>query len=84
MNKNFEDRGFDDYIYWRKQDLKTFDKINRLLKSIECDGFLSDLGKPERLRYGDGYSRRIDEENRLFYEIDNDTMIIKACKGHYV
>ena len=83
MNKLFEDQAFDDYIYWRKQDLKKFDKINQLLKSIERDGILSGLGKPERLKYGAGYSRRIDEANRLVYKIENDTIIIKTCKGHY-
>ena len=83
MNKNFEDRGFDDYIYWRYNDLKTFDKINQLLKSIERDGILNGLGKPERLKYGAGYSRRIDDTNRLVYDIENDTIIVKACKGHY-
>ena len=83
MNKLFEDQGFDDYIYWHKQDPKTFDKINQLLKSIERDGILSGLGKPERLKYGAGYSRRIDEANRLVYKIENDTIIIKTCKGHY-
>ena len=83
MNKTFHDRGFDDYVYWQKQDKKTLDKINRLLKSIERDGVMRGEGKPERLKYGDGYSRRIDEENRLVYEVEGDTIIIKACKGHY-
>ncbi len=83
MNKNFEDRGFDDYIYWRYNDLKTFDKINSLLKSIERDGILSGLGKPERLKYGAGYSRRIDDTNRLVYKVENDTIIVKSCRGHY-
>ena len=83
MNKNFEDRGFDDYIYWRYNDLKTFDKINSLLKSIERDGILSGLGKPERLKYGAGYSRRIDDTNCLVYKVENDTIIVKACRGHY-
>ena len=63
MNKLFEDLGFEDYIYWRKHDLKTFDKINRLLKSIERDGILRGDGKPEHLKYGAGYSRRIDDAN---------------------
>lgn len=83
MNKNFEDRGFDEYKYWVHQDIKTFNKINQLLQSIERDGILKGLGKPERLKYGAGYSRRIDEENRLVYDIKDDTIIIKACKGHY-
>ena len=83
MNKLFEDQAFDDYKYWHKQDSKTFDKINKLLQSIERDGILSGLGKPERLKYGAGYSRRIDETNRLVYKIENDIIIIKTCKGHY-
>jgi toxin YoeB len=83
MNKLFEDQDFADYLYWNKQDSKTFDKINQLLKSIERDGILNGLGKPERLKYGAGYSRRIDEANRLVYKIDNDTIIIKSCRGHY-
>ena len=82
MNKTFHERGFDDYVYWSHQDIKTFDKINRLLKSIERDGILNGLGKPERLKYGDGYSRRIDDTNRLVYDIENDTIIVKACRGH--
>lgn len=42
------------------------------------------LGKPEKLRYRDGeYSRRIDDANRLVYEIANSDIIVKACKGHY-
>ena len=83
MNKNFHDRGFDDCIYWRHNDLKTFDKINQLLKSIERDGILNGLGKPERLKYGAGYSRRIDDSNRLVYEVEGNNIIIKACRGHY-
>ena len=83
MKKLFEELGLEHYIYWRKQDLKTFDKINQLLKSIERDGILNGLGKPERLKYGTGYSRRIDEANRLVYDIDGNKIIIKSCRGHY-
>lgn len=40
-------------------------------------------GKPERLKYGLGYSRRIDDTNRLVYDIEGNNIIIKACRGHY-
>ena len=41
-------------------------------------------GKPEKLKHKDGeYSRRIDDENRLVYEFENDRIIVKACRGHY-
>ena len=83
MNKLFNDRGFADYVYWQNQDRKTLNKINRLLQSIERDGAMGGEGKPERLKYGSGYSRRIDDANRLVYEIENGTIIVTACKGHY-
>ena len=83
MNKLFDDRSFAEYLYWQMQDRKTLNKINRLFQSIERDGALNGIGKPERLKYGAGYSRRIDDANRLVYDIENDTLIIKSCKGHY-
>ena len=83
MLKTFTEIGFEHYKYWQKHDHKTLDKINRLLQSIERDGAMGGEGKPERLKYGSGYSRRIDDANRLVYEIENDTIIVTACKGHY-
>lgn len=66
------------------QDRKTLRKINRLLKSIEREGAMKGEGKPEKLtgRPGD-YSRRIDEENRLVYQVEHNKIIVLACKGHY-
>ena len=83
MLKTFTDIGWEDYTYWEDQDRKTLDKIKRLLQSIERNGAMVGEGKPERLKYGEGYSRRIDEKNRLVYDIENGTIIIKSCKGHY-
>ena len=40
-------------------------------------------GKPEPLRYRKGYSRRIDDEHRLIYEVEDGILYIYACKGHY-
>lgn len=83
MLKTFTEIGWEHYTYWEDQDKKTLDKIKRLLQSIERNGAMVGEGKPERLKYGLGYSRRIDEKNRLVYDIENGTIIIKACKGHY-
>lgn len=84
MNKLFHDKGFADYVYWQTQDRKTLDKINRLLQSIERDGAMNGIGKPERLKYGRGYSRRIDDTNRLVYDIDEQGYLyIISCRGHY-
>ena len=59
-------------------------KINELIKDIERNGALNGIGKPEALKYRKGYSRRIDETNRLVYTIDeNGILYILSCKGHY-
>ena len=83
MRRTFTETGWEHYIYWENQDKKTSDKIKRLLQSIERDGAIKGEGKPERLKYGLGYSRRIDEANRLVYDIEGNDIIIKACRGHY-
>ena len=80
----FTETGFAHYLYWQCQDKKTLQKINHLLKSIGCEGPLEGEGKPERLKHKDDeFSRRIDGENRLVYEFADDTIIVKACRGHY-
>ena len=84
MNKNFVGQAFEDYSYWATHDIKIFRKINELLRSIERDGFAKGLGKPERLKYHDGWSRQITHEHRLVYEVDKKNCIhIFSCKGHY-
>ena len=56
-----------------------------MLQSIERDGVLQGMGKSEPLKYGKSgsFSRRIDDANRLVYEVVNDQIIVKSCKGHY-
>lgn len=48
-------------------------------------GVLQGIGKPELLKYGNfgSFSRRIDKANRLVYEVYDDQIIVKSCKGHY-
>ena len=80
----FTDKGFSDYIYWQSQDRKTAKRINSLLVDIKRNGAMQGIGKPEPLKYRPGYSRRIDEKNRLVYDIDAlQNIKIISCKGHY-
>ena len=84
MNKRWDDNAWNDYVYWQNQDKKTLNHINKLIKDIERNGAMVGIGKPEKLLNRDGYSRRIDEKNRLVYDIDNDGYVyIISCKGHY-
>ena len=84
MNKLWTDDGWADYLYWQSQDKKTLKKINELIKDIERNGTLNGIGKSEALKYRKGFSRRIDESNRLVYAIDeNGVLWIISCRGHY-
>ena len=83
MNKIWADEAWDEYLYWQGQDKKTLKKINALIKSIEREGASEGLGKPEPLKYRKGYSRRIDDKNRLVYDVVEGKIHIASCKGHY-
>lgn len=82
----FDAKGWSDYLYWQTQDRKTLKKINNLLEDIKRNGAMRGIGKPEPLKHGKSglYSRRIDEANRLVYDIDElHNIKIISCKGHY-
>lgn len=85
MKITFAEDGWNEYIYWQTQDKKTLKRINQLLQSVERDGAMQGIGKPEVLKYGKSglLSRRIDEANRLVYEITDNQIIVRSCKGHY-
>ncbi len=85
MKITFAEEGWEDYLYWQTQDKKILKRIHQLLQSIERDGALQGIGKPELLKYGKAgsFSRRIDDMNRLVYEVSQDQIIVKSCKGHY-
>ncbi len=82
----FTEKAMEQYIYWQAQDRKTLKRINSLIADINRNGAIQGMGKPELLKHDKSglYSRRIDEANRLVYDIDakNNIRII-SCKGHY-
>ena len=80
----FTKAAFEEYLYWQTQDKKTMKRINTLLKDIRVNGAMKGIGKPEKLKYHPAYSRRIDEANRLVYEIDElQNIRILSCRDHY-
>lgn len=84
MNKIWDDDAWEDYLYWQAQDKKTLKRINALLKDIDRNGN-DGIGKPEPLSGNlSGYwSRRIDECNRIVYQIIDNQIIIIQCGSHY-
>ncbi len=80
----FTKDGFEDYKYWELEDRKTLKRINLLIEDISRNGNVG-LGKPEMLKndFSGLWSRRINEKNRLIYKIEDNLIIIFACRTHY-
>jgi toxin YoeB len=70
--------------YWSKVDKKKLSKIQELLHSIKHTP-TEGIGKPERMRgfKKNIWSRRIDNEHRLVYEVLHDQTIILSARYHY-
>ena len=85
MEKLWTDKAWNDYLYWQNQDKKTLKRVNELIKDIERNGY-GGIGKPEPLKgnLSGWWSRRIDDENRIVYRLQEGKVVISQCRGHYV
>jgi len=81
---SFVEKSWNDYNYWSDNDKKTFKRLQRLIKETIRDPF-GGIGKPEPLKNNlSGYwSKRITDEHRLVYKIEENQMIIISCRFHY-
>ena len=84
MRLLWEDRAWEDYLYWQTQDKKVLKRVNMLIKDIRRSTF-EGIGKPEPLRntLSGWWSRRIDETNRIVYYEQDGSIYIVSCRGHY-
>ncbi len=84
MKLVFSERAWAEYLYWQKIDRKVMLRINQLLQEIQRDPFRG-IGKPEPLRHAlQGYwSRRITDEHRIVYKIQDDSLLIAQLQYHY-
>jgi toxin YoeB len=80
----FAENAWEDYLYWQKTDKKTLKRINLLIRDITRDPF-EGIGKPEPLKHAlSGYwSRRISDEHRIVYKIDQDSLLVVQLRYHY-
>lgn len=84
MIKSWADEAWEDFCYWEEKNKQVFQKIKKIIKDIDRNGY-EGIGKPEPLK-GDlsGYwSRRLDHSNRIVYKIEEDTIKIIQCGSHY-
>jgi toxin YoeB len=69
---------------WLHSDPKTLKRILRILQEC-CRTLFEGIGKPEPLK-GDlkkYWSRRIDDEHRLVYQVSDTEITVFSLRGHY-
>lgn len=77
----FTENAWDDLTYWIENDYDQIKKIKELINSIKVSPFKG-IGKPEPLKHQlKGYwSRRINQEHRIVYEISGKKNVDQICK----
>ena len=80
----FSSQGWEDYLHWQQTDRKLLKRVNELIKEISRTPF-EGTGKPEPLRHAlTGYwSRRINDEHRLVYKVEDNGVVIAQARYHY-
>ena len=75
---------WEDYRYWQDTDKAMVKRINRLIDDCTRHPF-DGIGKPEPLKHllAGSWSRRIDEEHRLVYQVAADDLVILQARFHY-
>ena len=84
MKLIFSENAWDDYQYWIKTDKKILKRVNALIQDIQRSPYFG-IGKPEPLKHGlSGYwSRRINDEHRIVYKVEGDSVFIAQARYHY-
>ncbi|MFP3801949.1 Txe/YoeB family addiction module toxin [Paraburkholderia sp. SIMBA_027] len=84
LNIMWTSEAWGDYVYWQGQDKKTLKRIIQLIKDMQRTPF-EGIGKPEALKENltGFWSRRIDETNRLVYEVASTQINVVSCRYHY-
>ncbi|HNW73204.1 MAG TPA: Txe/YoeB family addiction module toxin [Bacteroidales bacterium] len=84
MRITFSQNAWEDYISWQSEDKKILKKINALIKEIQRNPY-EGIGKPEPLKYDLSglWSRRIERDHRLVYQVIKKELYIYSCRYHY-
>ena len=80
----FDPAAFEDLAWWVEQDRDKALRVINLIKDVRRDPFRG-IGKPEPLKHElkGCWSRRIDQEHRLVYQVTEEKIRILACRYHY-
>jgi toxin YoeB len=80
----FKQRSFDELHEWIRTDRKSYERIYRILQEYRRTPFQG-IGKPEALKGAlQGFwSRRVNDEDRIVYEVTATEIIVHSLRGHY-
>ncbi|MFH1513214.1 MAG: Txe/YoeB family addiction module toxin [Bacillota bacterium] len=80
----FTELAWEEYLSWQASDRSALKRLNALLKEVARTPF-EGVGKPEPLRgnFTGLWSRRINQKDRLVYSVEEETIVIYQCRGHY-
>ena len=84
MELVWQTNAWEDYCHWQKQDKKILERVNELIKDCLRSPYKG-IGKPEPLKgnYAGCWSRRITQEHRLIYKMNEQRLHILQCRYHY-
>ena len=84
MRLEFKPQAFEDLQYRVHHQPKLARKILRMIEETTRDPF-GGIGKPEPLKneFSGWWSKRNDDEHRLIYRVEGDSLINAQAKGHY-
>ena len=84
MKLTFTESAWRDYLWFQEQNRPLLKRLNDLIRDTLRSPFRG-IGKPEPLK-GElsGYwSRRINDEHRLVYEVSETALTVISCRYHY-
>jgi len=84
MKLVFDETAWDDYQHWLATDRRTLERVNKLIRDVQREPY-DGIGKPEPLKHAlAGYwSRRINDEHRMVYRVNDNTLWIAQLRYHY-
>jgi len=83
-NLEFDPLAFEDLAWWVEKDRKKALRIIKLIQEVQKGPFQG-IGKPEPLKHelAGCWSRRIDSEHRLIYQVEENKIRVLSCRYHY-
>lgn len=83
MSVRFSNRALSELMVLVQSQPKKATKALRLLELIERDFHHPQIGKVEKLRHLEGYSLRLDHENRIIFSMREEGIYVYSIIGHY-